>query len=400
MADKIHKDTAKGTDAAPGTLQNISREVHALESDAIIALYEIDISEIKKNLHLGSTLLLEDKLRFHNLEVWNRDKIYFRDEAYHPIPIITEGFEISSSSELPRPTITFISMKGIDEKTEGGTKFNFESLKQAIIKLESMIGAKVTRIRTFLKYLDASNKIPGAGQSVGTNPEFPREIYYVNRKVSENKGSLQLELSSVLDLENFKLPKRLCLANRCPFLYRGEGCAYEYSATTPPPSNSCPNCDSDEDQQKEEFGNSAILPQFAPPVADDMDELISGFGAPQTSSWVGYAIGDAHKRISGKWDYDTVYPTGAIVYVEKEDVRYYYMSKGNEDDQYKGFKNIPPPYSKYWYADRCSKSMSGCKLRWGAEGAAQYNVEGERKPVNKFLMFGGFPGTNSKTVIQ
>jgi len=271
-----------------------------------------------------------------------------------------------------------------------------------------MAGAKVTRIRTYLKYLDASNDIPGVGQFTGTNPEYPREIYYVNRKVEENKEMIKLELSSVLDLERFKLPGRICMANRCPFAYRGEGCAYEYSAANPPPNNSCTNCPDDEDKQKEKFGNSAILPQFAPPVALDDDRSISGFGLVDGASWIGYAIGDAHRRISGEYDHNTAYPTGSIVFIEKNDVRYYYMSKGNEElidsDHPLGYgpiKNIPPPHSLYWYADRCSKSIAGCKHRWGKNGAGQYlDSTNNRKEANKFLMFGGFPGTNSKTTIQ
>jgi lambda family phage minor tail protein L len=391
MPDKIKPDTAKTT------VQEISKEVHALEADAIISLYEIDISEIKKNLILGSTLVLQDKLRFHNMEVLNREKIYFKNEAYHALPILTEGFEISSSSDLPRPTITFVPMKGIDDK---GADYNFTSLKQAIISLDNMAGAKVTRCRTFLKYLDASNNIPGAGQHTGTNPEFPREIYYINRKISESKSSIQLELSSVLDLENFKIPSRLCLSNRCPFSYRGEGCAYEYSASDPPPNNSCENCPSDISKQKERFGNTAILPQFAPPIAGDDDVQITGFGEPDGASWVGYAIGEAHTRISGEYQGNINYPTGAIVFVEKNDIRYYYMSKGNSAASYGPIKNIPPPNSAYWYADRCSKSIAGCKYRWGKTGAAKYLENNEYKQANNFLMFGGFPGTNSKTSIQ
>jgi len=129
MPDKILPDTAKGT------VQKISNEAHSLESDAIVVLFEIDISEIKKNLHLGSTLVLQDKLRFHNMEVLHREKIYFKSEAYHPVPIITDDFEISSTSELPRPLLTFVSMRGIDEKSDGGANYNFESLKQAILSL-------------------------------------------------------------------------------------------------------------------------------------------------------------------------------------------------------------------------------------------------------------------------
>jgi lambda family phage minor tail protein L len=383
-------------DVARDTVEEIVKEAHSLEPSAIIALYEIDISEIKKNLHLGATLNIpEDYLRFHNEEAIGQRSIYFKGETYHPMPIIANGFELSSSGELPRPKLTFVSLKGVKEnEAEAG---DFAALKNAVLLLENMIGARVTRIRTFAKYLDAENNIPGDGQFTGTNPEFPREIYFVERKVSENKTSIQLELSSVLDLENFKLPGRVVLANRCPWTYRGEGCCYEYNSNNVP--SSCPECpqgNDDKNAQQNLFGPTAILPKYAPPIATDADELITGFypNAP-------YNPQDAHLRMSGEWSATTSYPTGSIVYVEKSDIRYYYVSKGNPDNEPpSAILNVPPPNGKYWISDRCSKTIQGCKLRWGKNGKAQDDGTNGRVPSNDLLMFGGFPGTNSKTTVQ
>ena len=84
------------------------------------------------------------------------------------------------------------------------------------------------------------------------------------------------------------------------------------------------------------------------------------------------------------------------------------MSKGNKEvvdsDHPLGYGPItksPPPNNVYWYSDRCSKSLEGCKLRHGPEGAAENDKsDGSRVKANLFLPFGGFPGTNSKTVVQ
>ena len=221
--------------------------------------------------------------------------------------------------------------------------------------------------------------------------------------VKENKEFIKLELSSVLDLQDFKLPSRLCLASRCPWNYRGHGCAYEYNSSLWADSKM-----GDSAKQREEFGGQSHLPKYAPPVADDQNIQISGFGEVGENSWVGYDISNINTRISGEYDHNGIYPTGAIVYVEKHSVRYYYMSKGNKEvvdsDHPLGYGPItksPPPNNVYWYSDRCSKSLEGCKLRHGPEGAAENDKsDGSRVKANLFLPFGGFPGTNSKTVVQ
>ena len=39
--------------------------------------------------------------------------------------------------------------------------------------------------------------------------EFPKEIYFLDRKVTENRNVVTWELQSALDLVNVKLPKRI-----------------------------------------------------------------------------------------------------------------------------------------------------------------------------------------------
>ena len=73
------------------------------------------------------------------------------------------------------------------------------------------------------------------------------------------------------------------------------------------------------------------------------------------------------------------------------DIRYFYVSKGDGEGGNTP-ANASPPNTKYWAPDTCSKTLKGCKLRWGNAGSAN--------PKSKFLPFGGYPGTNSKYVIQ
>jgi lambda family phage minor tail protein L len=375
MADRISTLTAQNT------LKEISKESISLEASSIISFYEIDLTSVKLSLNIGSADLLPDILRFHNEEVFNRTKLYFRGDTYHPMPILADGFEMTMNGSLPRPTLTITSMMGILAEAESHAYFN--SLKRAILELENMIGAKVSRIRTFYKFLDASNNLPGVGDfssGVNNNPEFPKETYFVERKVSEDKNGIQLELSSVLDLERFKLPGRLCLANRCPWTYRGAGCCYEFNSAG----------------VVDEHGATGHMPDFAPPIANDEDELIedivTGNGAYLATEVTAASVSDYMVNL------DLTYSKGDVVYIAKNSVRYYYVAKVAVP------AGFPPPHSEYWEADQCSKSLKGCKLRWGGAGAAK-NCTNEASPcaksaANKFLPFGGFPGTNTKTTSQ
>jgi|10_taG_2_1085330.scaffolds.fasta_scaffold00617_4 lambda family phage minor tail protein L len=392
MAGKVNPSTARST------IKEISKEISALEASSIISLYEIDLSHIKSNLNLGVSGNLEPHvLRFHNMEAIGQRKIYFRGETYHPTPIITDGFEVSSSGTIPRPTLTFTSFTGIRE--EAGTSESvkneyFYSLKRAILELDNMIGAKVTRIRTFYKFLDATNNFEGVGEftsGLGNNPEFPKEVYYVERKVSEDKDGIQLELASVVDLQNYKIPSRTCLSNRCPWQYRGEGCCYEFKATD----------NTHAKEQKEAFGATGHLPDFAPPIADDNDDLLSTLitGANKQSL---YDPTTVTASSVAEYDSQIKYNVGTVAFVLKDGIRYYYVALKNHPH-----KGISPPHSLYWVADRCDKSLSSCKLRWGTGGAAKNCKTGtdcsspsNREATNKFLNFGGFPGTNSKTVTR
>ena len=55
-------------------------------------------------------------------------------------------------------------------------------------------------------------------------------------KISENKYFIEFELVSPLEVENYKLPARIMIANYCPWKYRGIGCRYgsrgDYSGPT------------------------------------------------------------------------------------------------------------------------------------------------------------------------
>jgi lambda family phage minor tail protein L len=93
-------------------------------------------------------------------------------------------------------------------------------------------GAKVTRIRTLARYIDGVN-FPGGTNPLGTpdpTAEFPREIYYIDRKASENRDLIEFELAAAFDLVGVRAPKRQCVSNVCQWTYRGAECGYAGNA--------------------------------------------------------------------------------------------------------------------------------------------------------------------------
>jgi phage-related protein len=56
--------------------------------------------------------------------------------------------------------------------------------------------------------------------------EFPRDVYYIDRKSGEDKDLVEFELASSLDLAGVALPRRQVVQNYCPWKYRGSECGY------------------------------------------------------------------------------------------------------------------------------------------------------------------------------
>ena len=75
-----------------------------------------------------------------------------------------------------------------------------------------LIGAKFTRIRTLASSLDAVN-FTGNSNPFGTpnDDELPQEIFFIDRKVQENRNFVEFELVSEIDLAGKKIPARQVL---------------------------------------------------------------------------------------------------------------------------------------------------------------------------------------------
>ena len=334
---------------ASTAIKSLYSEASSLSPSSLVTLWEIDISDIGFSRGTISITEVETStntiFRFHNSIKLTNSSIYWGGKEYVACPIEAEGFETNSKGTLPTPRLSMtVSDDGIPMLSR---------LKERLLELGDLAGAKVTRIKTFAKFLDAENfygTTPPAGFSPNPNSEFPRDVYYIDRKSNENKLTVEYELGSTLDVGDVKLPARLVVSNSCPFLYRGAGCCYE----------------SEERRIDDEHGEEgeSTLPTFAPPAANEFDEKFSTLLS-------GAALVD-----KGLYIPNVPYGSGDFVYVTQNNLNYYFVCKTQNT-------TAAPPNSRYWIQDACSKKIKGCELRYALGGKAQGVTLGN-------LPYGGF----------
>ena len=172
-------------------------DIQKINPSAIIELFTLTLDS---SLHGATTVY-----RFHagtNLDA--NGKIVWAGNEYLRFPVQATGFAYQRG-QLPRPTLTVSNMGSpsisailltVNQTTAGN----------------DLTGAKVVRIRTMARFLDADN-FSGATNPFGTpdpTAEFPQEIYYIDRKSAENRQIVSWELAAVFDLAGIRSPKRQC----------------------------------------------------------------------------------------------------------------------------------------------------------------------------------------------
>ncbi|WP_333976377.1 phage minor tail protein L [Burkholderia cepacia] len=200
---------------------SITTDIQQLEPGALIELFELDATAI------GGQVAY-----FHGHR--QQGKIVWRAVAYSPWPITADGFERTSSGRQPVPTLKVGNLDG--------------SISSLCLALADMVGAKVTRRRTLLKYLDAVN-FPSGNPSANPNEEMPPETWLIERKSREDNETVEFELSSPLDFDGEQLPRRQIIPNLCTWAYRGPECGYtggpcadaNDAPTTDPAKDRCSN---------------------------------------------------------------------------------------------------------------------------------------------------------------
>tara|TARA_R100000329_G_scaffold106324_1_gene87206 strand:- start:1517 stop:2092 length:576 start_codon:yes stop_codon:yes gene_type:complete len=169
-------------------------ELQKINPSAIIELFEL---QLIASIH-GSDQLF----RYHSGSNQNGNgEIVWQGNSYTRFPVEAEGFEFTGKGQIPRPTLTVSNVLS--------TLTTLIASVNAFTPANDLNGAKLTRIRTTADNLDAIN-FSGGSNPFGTpsSNKFPDEVFFLDRKVLENREVVQYELVSALDLANVRVPKR------------------------------------------------------------------------------------------------------------------------------------------------------------------------------------------------
>ena len=185
-------------------------ELQKIAPSAVIELFQLELNAAQHGVN--------ETYYFHaGVNGNNADDIVWDGQAYLAFPIEATEFEYTGTGSLPRPKLRISNING--------------TITGIILTLPNGLeGAKVTRIRTLARYLDAANFPGGVNPSADNTAEFPREIYYIDRKASENRDLIEFELAAAFDLVGVRAPKRQCVSNVCQWTYRGTECGYAGNA--------------------------------------------------------------------------------------------------------------------------------------------------------------------------
>ena len=229
-----------------------NKAITDLLPDTLIELYEIDA---------GPALGVK---RFHAGKIVDKD-IVLDGITYFCMPIEADGFESKGDGSLPRPRLVVANPDGL--------------ISDLIKREKDMVGNIFKRIRIFLKFIDAVNFPDNVNPFANPDPDskFDDDIYVFNRKVSENKYFVEFELISPLEVESYKLPARVMIANYCPWAYRGVGCKYGARTTYKGPVTSLKNANNENVLSADFFVSATDTSQLdgtvgGIPIADSKDK--------------------------------------------------------------------------------------------------------------------------------
>jgi lambda family phage minor tail protein L len=169
------------------TNADIKKDIQKLTPNSeLIELYSIDATPQGGDIYYFTPMTDDGEL------------VKFNGIYYAPLPVEVEGFEVASEGKLPRPRLRVSNVNLV--------------FIAAVVQFNDFMGCKVTRFRTFRKYLDGQAEADPTAQ-------FPQDIFYIERKTKQNKFMIEFELKSAIDLEGILIPKGQVL-DICSLRYR------------------------------------------------------------------------------------------------------------------------------------------------------------------------------------
>lgn len=356
---------------------NINKQLSALSPDALIELFEIDFSNMQTNFEqlkdmYGINVGAETIYRFCAM-INGTNPIIWQGKSYQPMPINAEGFENKNDGRFARPKLTIANPDGI--------------FSRIIYNNNDFVGCKVTRKRTYVRFLDDDNFRNKNLNSEGKNPfgksdtdaYLPDDVYYINRKTAEDKNVLQFELTSPLELENAFIPAGVVYSDMCSWHYRCEiGCGYKgLPIETIKGESLTSGFAFNRNSNNQGFVNpSDYGPDTQPAIVYIREWSKYGINSDPDNP-AGYNLNDVVKIISR--DSDNPYKRAPQVFV-------CIQSHINPAAHHPFFDK------EHWAKDDCTRRVSSCEKRFDKNNDLDlYSRASALK--NQGLRFGGFPGT-------
>jgi phage-related protein len=214
----------------------ISKDLQGSNPSAIIELFQLDlISGVHyvppTTIDIDTSYFFHDGTNNNNFGSiqWTKGDTSNTVVNYIALPVKVEGFKFGRG-QLPRPTLTFSNalttftniLGAVNSAEQGSSRTPATNMSNAshlsILINNDLTGAKVTRKRTLEKFLPTSNysTVPSYNAFDSSYPEFPQEIYFIDRKSEENREVVQFELAANFDLAGVKAPRRLVTRDQFP----------------------------------------------------------------------------------------------------------------------------------------------------------------------------------------
>ena len=140
-------------------------ELSEINPSSIIELFELEL-EVGKHIATGNPQNLPTTYRFHagaNLNSFG--EVVFQSNSYQRVAVKIDGFERRSTGVLPRPTITFSNLGGINRDPTTSqviTMSDFLATVNDVTPHNVLIDAKITRSATDF-HLIKNAPIPAGG---------------------------------------------------------------------------------------------------------------------------------------------------------------------------------------------------------------------------------------------
>ncbi|QIG76832.1 minor tail protein L [Rhizobium phage RHph_Y1_11] len=187
-------------------MSTLESEVQKLAPDALIELFILSLAP----LGVSGTLY------FTNNRNPDGSPIVFGGQEYVSVDFKSEGWEFQGTGPFPRPVLTISNVA----RFLSGLLYDYNDL----------VGARVTRLRTFAKFLDG-------GAEADPDKTFAPDIYVIFQKRKHTKKFIEFVLAANADQEGVMLPRRQVLRDTCTHSYRiwnPDTATFDYTEATCP----------------------------------------------------------------------------------------------------------------------------------------------------------------------